>query len=45
MDYFYNRPTWEIEEQANGKEVDYIKPTVKLCIPERTQLAKINRKT
>jgi hypothetical protein len=41
MDYFYNRPTWEIEEQANGKEVDYIKPTVKLCIPERTQLAKI----
>jgi len=41
MAYFYNRPTWEIEEQANGKEVDYIKPTVKLCIPERTQLAKI----
>ncbi|OXV05933.1 hypothetical protein Egran_06299 [Elaphomyces granulatus] len=41
MDYFYNRPTWEIEEQAKGEEEVYIKPTVKLCIPERAQLAKI----
>jgi uncharacterized protein DUF3435 len=42
MAYFYNRPTWEIEEQANGKEEEnYIKPAIMLCIPERAKLAKI----
>lgn len=40
--YFHNRPTWEIERQANGEEEEgYVDPTIDLHIPERAQLAKI----
>ncbi|KAN0087176.1 Protein of unknown function (DUF3435) domain containing protein [Elaphomyces granulatus] len=41
-DYFYNRPTWEIERQANGEEEEeYVEPAINLHIPERAQLAEI----
>ena len=42
QDYFHNRPTWEIERQANGEEEEqYIEPAIDLHIPERAQLADI----
>ncbi|KAI1305758.1 hypothetical protein F5Y03DRAFT_384421 [Xylaria venustula] len=42
-DYFYNRPTWDIERQARGEEEEeeYVKPVINLQIPERAQLAEI----
>jgi hypothetical protein len=41
-DYFHNRPTWEIEGQANGEEEqEYVEPGVDLHIPERAELAEI----
>ncbi|KAB5526432.1 hypothetical protein GE09DRAFT_1151480 [Coniochaeta sp. 2T2.1] len=41
-DYFYNRPTWDIERQANGEEgQEYVEPAIDLQIPERAALAKI----
>ncbi|KAJ4307316.1 hypothetical protein N0V88_000699 [Collariella sp. IMI 366227] len=42
-DYFYNRPTRDIERQANedDKEEEYVEPTIDLQIPERAQLAEI----
>ncbi|KAK3940940.1 FluG domain-containing protein [Diplogelasinospora grovesii] len=45
-DYFYNRPTWDIERQAAGEEDEdegYIEPVIDLRIPERAQLAEIHR--
>ncbi|KAJ4361373.1 hypothetical protein N0V85_009414, partial [Neurospora sp. IMI 360204] len=40
--YFYNRPTWEIERQANGEEEEeYVEPAIDLQIPERAELAAI----
>ncbi|KAK4220404.1 hypothetical protein QBC38DRAFT_550690, partial [Podospora fimiseda] len=39
-DYFYNRPTWDVE--ANGQEKrEYIEPAIDLYTPERAQLAEI----
>ncbi|KAB5514914.1 FluG domain-containing protein [Coniochaeta sp. 2T2.1] len=43
-DYFYNRPTWDIERQArgeDGEEEEYAERTIELQIPERAQLAQI----
>ncbi|AEO61012.1 hypothetical protein MYCTH_2310784 [Thermothelomyces thermophilus ATCC 42464] len=44
-DYFYNRPTWDIERQASEdedeEEEEYLEPIVDLQIPERAQLAEI----
>ncbi|KAK3935373.1 hypothetical protein QBC46DRAFT_453549 [Diplogelasinospora grovesii] len=44
-DYFYNRPTWDIERQARGEEEEeeeeYDEPAIDLLIPERAQLAEI----
>ncbi|KAB5511398.1 hypothetical protein GE09DRAFT_690652 [Coniochaeta sp. 2T2.1] len=45
-DYFYNRPTWDIERQARGEdeeEEEYADPAIELQIPERAQLAEILR--
>jgi hypothetical protein len=40
--YFYNRPTWDIERQANEEDKEeYIEPIIDLHIPERAQLAEI----
>ncbi|KAK1657061.1 FluG domain-containing protein [Colletotrichum godetiae] len=39
--YFYNRPTWDIERQANGEEEKYAEPEINLQIPERARLAQI----
>ncbi|KAK2777398.1 FluG domain-containing protein [Colletotrichum kahawae] len=40
--HFYNRPTWDIERQANGEEdEEYTEPDIHLQIPERTRLAHI----
>ncbi|KAF3768192.1 hypothetical protein M406DRAFT_336858 [Cryphonectria parasitica EP155] len=40
--HFHNRPTWDIERQANGGEEEvYVEPTFDLPIPEHAQLAKI----
>lgn len=38
-DYFYNRPTWDME--ADGEEEEYFEPAVDLQIPERAQLTEI----
>ncbi|KAJ4307350.1 hypothetical protein N0V88_000734 [Collariella sp. IMI 366227] len=38
-DYFYNRPTWDIE--ADGQEEEYVELTIDLHISERAQLAEI----
>ncbi|KAI0398662.1 hypothetical protein F4802DRAFT_592559 [Xylaria palmicola] len=41
-DYFYNRPTWDIERQMRGEdEEEYVEPAIDLQIPERAQLAEI----
>jgi hypothetical protein len=44
-DYFYNRPTWDIERQARGEDgeedEEYAEPVIDLQIPERAQLAEI----
>jgi hypothetical protein len=45
-DYFYNRPTRDIERQAimdeeEEEEEEYVEPIVDLQIPERAQLAEI----
>ncbi|KAF3352302.1 Heat shock protein, putative [Verticillium dahliae VDG1] len=40
-DYFYNRPTWDIELQARGEEEEYIEPDIDVHIPERARLANI----
>lgn len=45
-DYFYHRPTWDIERQARGEEEEeeeeeYVEPHIDLQIPERAQLAEI----
>ncbi|KAK3898542.1 hypothetical protein C8A05DRAFT_47176 [Staphylotrichum tortipilum] len=38
--YFYNRPTWDME--AGGEEQEeYVEPVIDLQIPERAQLAEI----
>jgi hypothetical protein len=40
--YFYNRPTWDLEKQARGKEMEeYTEPAIDLVIPERAQIAEI----
>jgi hypothetical protein len=40
--YFYNRPTWNVERQARGKEIkEYTEPAINLVIPERAQVAEI----
>ncbi|KAH8755821.1 FluG domain-containing protein [Diaporthe sp. PMI_573] len=40
--YFYNRPTWDLEEQARGGDVEeYNEPPIDLIIPERAKLAEI----
>ncbi|KAH7124543.1 FluG domain-containing protein [Dactylonectria macrodidyma] len=44
-DYFYHRPTWDIERQASGEEEDdegeLVEPVIDLAIPERARLAEI----
>ncbi|KAK4249237.1 hypothetical protein C7999DRAFT_39654 [Corynascus novoguineensis] len=44
-DYFYHRPTWDIERQAHREEEEeeeeYVEPAINLQIPERAQLAEI----
>lgn len=41
-DYFYFRPTWDIERQARGEEEEeYVEPVIDVTIPERTRLAEI----
>ncbi|KAL2024965.1 hypothetical protein VTK56DRAFT_3664 [Thermocarpiscus australiensis] len=41
-DYFYHRPTWDIERQARGEEEEeYVEPAIDLQLPERAQLAEI----
>lgn len=48
-DYFYNRPTWEIERQANGEEEEeeYVEPAINLhiLVPSSPKSSAINRKT
>ncbi|KAK3389614.1 FluG domain-containing protein [Podospora didyma] len=40
--YFYHRPTWDLERQAEGGEVEqYEEPAIDLVIPERARLAEI----
>ncbi|RSL81437.1 hypothetical protein CEP52_017198 [Fusarium oligoseptatum] len=41
-DYFYHRPTWDIERQARGEEEEeYEEPVIDVTVPEREKLAKI----
>ncbi|KAI1026560.1 hypothetical protein LB503_013368 [Fusarium chuoi] len=41
-DYFYHRPTWDIEQQARGEEEEeYTEPVIDVHIPERDRLANI----
>lgn len=41
-DYFYHRPTWDIERQGRGEEEEeYVEPGIDLQLPERAQLAEI----
>ncbi|CVL00274.1 uncharacterized protein FMAN_09780 [Fusarium mangiferae] len=41
-DYFYHRPTWDVEQQARGEEEEeYTKPVIDVHIPERDRLANI----
>ncbi|RKK23635.1 hypothetical protein BFJ66_g17428 [Fusarium oxysporum f. sp. cepae] len=41
-DYFYHRPTWDIEQQARGEEEEeYMEPVIDVHIPERARLANI----
>ncbi|KAH7129645.1 hypothetical protein B0J13DRAFT_453386 [Dactylonectria estremocensis] len=41
-DYFYHRPTWDIERQARGEEEEeYTEPVIDVTIPERARLAEI----
>ncbi|KAI8956828.1 FluG domain-containing protein [Daldinia sp. FL1419] len=40
--YFYNRPTWDLERQVRGEDMEeYAEPAIDLVILERTQLAKL----
>lgn len=40
--YFYNRPTWDLESQARGVDLEqYEEPAINLVIPERAKLAEI----
>ena len=40
--YFYNRPTWDLERQARGEDMEeYAEPVIDLAIPERAQLAEL----
>ena len=40
--YFYNCPTWDLERQARGEEVEqYTEPAIDLVIPERARLAEL----
>ncbi|KAF4333756.1 hypothetical protein FBEOM_12422 [Fusarium beomiforme] len=40
--YFYNRPTWDIERQAQGEEEEeFSEPIINVTIPERARLAEI----
>ena len=40
--YFYHRPTWDLERQARGEEIEeYVEPAIDLVIPERARLAEI----
>ncbi|KAK0631107.1 hypothetical protein B0T17DRAFT_590377 [Bombardia bombarda] len=40
--YFYHRPTWDLERQARGEEiVEYVEPAIDLVIPERARSAEI----
>ncbi|KAG4269065.1 hypothetical protein FPRO04_12297 [Fusarium proliferatum] len=41
-EYFYHRPTWDIEQQARGEEEEeYTEPVIDVHIPERDRLANI----
>ncbi|RKK27311.1 hypothetical protein BFJ66_g16710 [Fusarium oxysporum f. sp. cepae] len=41
-DYFYHRPTWDIEQQARGEEEEeYTEPVIDVHISERDRLANI----
>lgn len=40
--YFYNRPTWDIERQAQGEEEEeFSEPIINVTIPERARLGEI----
>lgn len=40
--YFYHRPTWDLERQARGEEIEeFVEPAIDLVIPERARLAEI----
>lgn len=40
--YFHHRPTWDLERQARGEEMEeYVEPTIDLVIPERARLAEL----
>ncbi|KAI0120736.1 hypothetical protein BJ170DRAFT_704700 [Xylariales sp. AK1849] len=40
--YFYNRPTWDLERQVRGDEMEeYTEPTIDLVIPERARLVEL----
>ncbi|RSL47928.1 hypothetical protein CEP54_013160 [Fusarium duplospermum] len=41
-DYFYHRPTWDIERQARGEEEEeYEEPVIDVTVPEREKLTEI----
>ncbi|KAK2477167.1 hypothetical protein H9L39_12391 [Fusarium oxysporum f. sp. albedinis] len=41
-DYFYHRPTWDLEQQARGEdEEEYMEPVIDVHVPERARLANI----
>jgi hypothetical protein len=41
-DYFYHRPTWDIEQQTRGEdEEEYMEPVIDVHVPERARLANI----
>jgi len=40
--YFHHRPTWDLERQARGEELEeYAEPAIDLVTPERARLAEI----
>ncbi|TVY63532.1 hypothetical protein Focb16_v014233 [Fusarium oxysporum f. sp. cubense] len=41
-DYFYHRPTWDLEQQVRGEdEEEYMEPVIDVHVPERARLVNI----
>ncbi|KAH8651335.1 FluG domain-containing protein [Xylariales sp. PMI_506] len=42
QNYYHHRPTWDLERQARGEEMEeYVEPVINLVVPERARLAEL----